>query len=259
MTKKTTKKNGQVEKWYKFFYEKPFATVTYTKVETAKKQLKLLKALSPRIDKSCKIFDQCCGWGSFCRVAATETRAERVLGIDLSEHFINEAKKMPNCPPSLEFKVANALYYAEDGEFDIATCWHTSCAYSTVDDENMMQFKCLSKSLKLGGFFLVDTINPMYVKKHFIDRKCRIEDDGTIVATWYHLADNILSSAWRIASFSDDKISTFCGLTKMYTMTEYDKMLRKVGLKVVGALGDYDGNRLSDDLGRMILFGIKLS
>lgn len=251
--------NSQRNKWYLDFYSKPFAMVTYTDLDIVEKQWNFLKTIAPKIDDKTKIFDQCCGNGIFARRAASAAENPvRVLGIDISKSSIKIAKEAQPLFKNLEYRVADALYYCEDNEFDIATCWHTSCAYSIIDAENIKQFDCLSKSLKRGGVFVIDTINPEYVYGHFIDRKCRIEDDGTIIATRYHLAGNILSSTWKITSFENDKVSTCFGFTKMYSMSQYEKMLNDVGLKLIGCFGDYDGRALSCELGRMILHGVKL-
>lgn len=258
---------NQLKNWYCDFYSKPFSKVTFTDVKAAAKQLELLESLAPFMDSETKLFDQCCGDGTFATVASAAKKI-KTIGIDQSTRVIDVAKRRLDNPtmktylPELEklvtFKVADVLSYVEEDEFDIATCWHTSCAYSSVDSENIKQFECMSRSLKHGGFFIIDTINPVFVKKHFYDRKCRIEDDGTIVATWYLLVGNILSSTWKIASYNDDKMTTFKGMTKLYTQREYEKMLKSVGLEVIGCLGDYEGHLVNDELGRMILFGVNL-
>lgn len=242
--------------WFKDFYAKPFAKTTYSNANLAFKQLGLLKDITGFLDPETKIFDQCCGDGTFACMVASNTDVNRILGIDLSEHFIEEAKTKGQLFQNLEFKTVDALSYVEENTFDIATCWKNSCSYSFDDNENLKQLDCMSRSLKNGGLFVIDTLNIEFIANHFVDRMSCIEDDGTIIARLYQLDANVLSSSWKVIT-PDDKISKYSGATKLYSIDEWKQRLKKVGLQLVGAFGDYDGMPVSSELGRLILHGVK--
>lgn len=76
----------------------------------------------PFIGKNKKILDVACGQGEGSRQLA-ET-GNKVLGVDLSSEYIENAKKhFPN--PNILFKVADALTFKSPRQFDAITSMHT--------------------------------------------------------------------------------------------------------------------------------------
>lgn len=115
----------------------------------------------------------------------------------------------------------------------------------------------MSRNLKRGGRFIIDTINPEYVEANF---KRRIEDhldDGTMVVRKYLLKDGILSSEWKVTG-KNEIYSVFTGMTKLYTLPQYVEILASIGLRIVDVVGNYNSDELSIKTGRMIMFGEKI-
>lgn len=248
--------------WYVSFYEQEFASkLTYTSVGFAGKLVKFmieaLKRASGAEFTSClKIYDQCCGSGSFAFAVDKLGLGNKVVGVDIAEPARRLARLCDD-RPNLKFHWADVLKYVEPEEFDICTCWHTSCCYSLDDANNLLQFKRMSECLKPGGLFIVDTINLEHVKANFIEKRADILDDDTIVARWYELAGNDLSSKWRVYK-QDGTHKTFYGHTRLYSLGELVKMLFSVDLHVLGSAGSYEFDPVSLDFGRMILYGVKV-
>ncbi len=256
-----TAKESQKEEWFRDFYGgENFAVTTYSDKVQAAAQLAFLESAmflvwKRKLSSGMRALDQCCGIGSFAR-AFSEKHGNEVVGIDLSNHFIEVARAASLGNNLVMFEVADAREWNGAESFDICTCWRTSCAYSRDDVVNLKQFESMSRSLKKGGLFVIDTINPAYIKKHFREKWCEQRDDGTIIARWYFLADGMLSSKWTIVDTSD-VVSHYCGMTKLYAKEQYVTMLAGVGLKVVDVVGGYGFDTLNDDSGRMVLYGVK--
>ncbi len=256
-----TARETQKEEWFREFYGgENLALATYSDDTWAASQLGFLESAmlrvgQRRLSSDMRVLDQCCGIGCFARALA-QKHGNEVVGIDLSEYFIEAAEAASLGSHLVTFVVADAREWSGAENFDICTCWRTSCAYSRADDVNLKQFERMSKSLKKDGLFVIDTINPAYIKKHFRRKWSEIRDDGTIVARWYFLEDGMLSSKWTIVK-PDDAVFHHCGMTRLYTREQYETMLANVGLKVVDVVGNYGFDALSDDTGRMIFFGEK--
>lgn len=248
--------------WYVSFYEQEFASkLTYTSVDFADKLVEFMiealkRAKGAEFTSSLKIYDQCCGSGSFAFAVDKLGLGNKVVGVDISE-MARRLARFCDDKPNLKFHCANVLKYAEPEEFDICTCWHTSCCYSLDDADNLLQFKRMSECLKPGGLFIIDTINPEHVKANFIEKKADILDDDIVVARWYALAGNDLSSKWKVYK-QDGTYEIFDGHTRLYSLGELVKMLFSVDLHVLGAAGSYEFDPVSPDFGRMTLYGVKV-
>lgn len=260
------RENGE---WFEKFYSKSFSNVTYTGACDASQYINFLQKCThfkdyqtqEAVDRArwpeLKIFDQCCGDGSVSAAMASQLRS-RVLGVDLSKRAIKDARKRFASVSGLQFKVADAREFYIDDAFDVVTCWHFSCSYSKDDATNMKQLECMSKSLKRDGLLVLESMNPNFIRKNFVEKRARILDDGTIVGTWYKLSGKMLSSTWKTCS-KNNVIETFTGMTKLYSCDEYCAMLAAVGVEVIASFGSLRCDILSDEFGRMILVGIKKS
>lgn len=252
--------NDGREEWFERFYGRDFADLTYTASWDACRYAGFLRSVlsttpaGPGTEKL-KILDQCCGNGSVSAAMAVELRS-RVLGIDLSSRSIDMAKKMHAGVDGLSFEVADARVFRKDSEFDAVTCWHNSCSYSEDDAVNAMQFECMGKSLKDGGMLIIDSVNPSFIEKHFIERRNHVLGDGSAVETRYRLSGKVLSSVWELKTKRGD-VETFDGMSKLYDYGEYRAMLEEVGIEVVAVYGSLERDIISDDVGGMILVGVK--
>lgn len=105
------------------------------------------------------ILDLACGKGRHSNFLASQ--GMHVLGVDLSEENIKIAQKqaVSNC----EFKVGDMRHIPHTNTFDMVVNLFTSFGYFEEKDENTQVLREVFKSLKPGGTFLFDYLNPPYV------------------------------------------------------------------------------------------------
>ena len=254
-------KRMKYDNWHISFYKQSFAhKLTYTSTDKADEMVKFMKEALKRskdieFSGDLKIYDQCCGNGSFVFAVDNLGLENKIVGVDMAESIIALANSSTN-NKNLKFYCADVCKYVEPKAFDICTCWHTSCCYSMDDTINLLQFKKMSECLKPGGLFIIDTINPEFVRANFIQKKAEILDDDTIIARWYTLEENDLSSKWTIYNKNGTN-DTFYGHTRIYSVEDLTKMLYSVGLHVIDIVGNYEFDPINNNLGRMILYGVK--
>lgn len=237
--------------WFKSFYNMPFSDVTYT---TENDAVAVARFFNEIAGKPCKILDQCCGNGTIDIELAK--CGHSVVGVDTSSRAIENAKvaRARELDSRAIFKVGDVRDYFEDQAFDACTSWHSSCAYSEDDATNIKQFENMSRSLRDGGLFVIDTMNPDYIRKHFKPVRTDVINNSTIYRD-YRLdeEDSMLKSKWYVSESGD----ILFGQTKLYTLPQYIEMLASVGLCIERAVGGYSFEELTDDVGRLIMIGVK--
>lgn len=237
--------------WFKSFYSMPFSDVTYTTENDAVAVARFFNEIARR---PCKILDQCCGNGTIDIELAK--CGHSVVGVDTSSRAIENAKvaRARELDSRAVFKVGDVRDYFEDQAFDACTSWHSSCAYSEDDATNIKQFENMSRSLRDGGLFVIDTMNPDYIRKHFKPVRIDVINNSTVYRD-YRLdeEDNMLKSKWHVSESG----YMLVGQTKLYTLPQYTEMLASVGLCIERAVGGYSFEELTDDVGRLIMIGVK--
>lgn len=115
-----------------------------------------LKLLFPDLQGK-SVLDLGCGYGWHCRFAA-EQGAVRVLGIDLSEKMIAEAKKR-NGEPGIEYRVCGIEEYEYP---EVAwDCVVSNLALHYIEDIEQV-FQKVYRTLTTGGIFLLNMEHPVF-------------------------------------------------------------------------------------------------
>ena len=102
-----------------------------------------------RLSRGDAALDVACGTGKLTAALATAVGREgRVVGIDLSEAMLDEARRAFGELPSVEFRLGNALALPlEDGSFDAATIAFGLRNLSSFEDG----FREMARAVRSGG------------------------------------------------------------------------------------------------------------
>ena len=115
-----------------------------------------LKPLFPDLQGK-SVLDLGCGYGWHCRFAAGRG-AKRVLGLDLSEKMIAEAKKR-NLEPEIEYCVCGIEEYEyPENTWD---CVVSNLALHYIEDIGQV-FQKVCRTLTPGGIFLLNIEHPVF-------------------------------------------------------------------------------------------------
>ena len=104
-----------------------------------------------------RVLDLGCGYGWHCKYAADQGAVE-VLGLDLSENMIAEARRR-NSDPAITYRVCGMENY--DYPESTWDCVISNLAMHYVEDLNWI-FAAIRKTLIPGGLFLLNMEHPVF-------------------------------------------------------------------------------------------------
>ena len=194
-----------------------------------------------RLPRGARILDVPCGYGR--HAAALARRGYVVLGVDLSRAMIAEGRRRFSEGPGLRFRRGDMRRIAFHEEFDAVVNLYTSFGYFRAA-QNAQVLRRMAQALKPGGRLIVDHRDPVYdatvpgrlwyragrrrliLEHRRFDRRSGIVDTTQIVLTAGRRS--AVQRRFRIQEFS---------------LTRWRRMLRRAGLRLLGAYAGYGGRR----------------
>jgi SAM-dependent methyltransferase len=170
--------------------------------------------------KGKNILDIACGNGNF--LIQIHNYGFYGCGIDLSEKFINHAKKIANKNNlNIEFHLKDIVNFSFEKKFDIATCWFDSLNY-ILEKENLLKvFKNTYDSLKKNGHFIFD-MNTIYGFANVWTDNDGLIQQNTDKTFEVHFSDYDFEknlASLEVVFFKKTKSGTW----KKYTETHFEK------------------------------------
>jgi SAM-dependent methyltransferase len=104
----------------------------------------------------------------------------RVTGIDISDYFINLAKKTSQTARINVFYIVGDIMHKKiPGKFDAVLNIFTSLSYLENDRKNELFIKRLCQYTKRGGRLIIEIINPVALTKYYKEKESVLLKDGT--------------------------------------------------------------------------------
>ena len=203
------------------------------------------------------VLDLCCGTGR--HASALSTRGWKVVGLDISLNLLRLAKarmKGLNGYALVRGDMQHLPFNA--GIFVTAVSMFTSFGYLPSESHDVKSFREVARTLKAGGCFLIDVVNRDYLfcvfqKKDwgefpsfYMLEKRTLEPDGSR-----------LHSRWTLVDKNEKTQRNFSHDLRLYSRSQLQNLLQKVGLAIEKAYGNYDGQRIRKDSPRLILLARK--
>jgi ubiquinone/menaquinone biosynthesis C-methylase UbiE len=239
--------------WYVESFKQDYLKIyAHRNDETAEQEVDLIISLLGMKTGSA-VLDLCCGHGRHSRALAR--RGFQVTGLDLSEVLLAEARRRQKELPAIRYVRGDVRHIPFKNEFDYVLNLFTSFGYFEERAENIKVFEGISRALKTNGMYLIDFLNPGYVKRNLkpfskrqvdqfeiIERR-RIEDGKVVKVIEVRDGENVRNYEERVQLIDSD------------TMMD---MLKDVGLEVTGIYGDLQGEDYDAvHSPRMVLVGRK--
>jgi SAM-dependent methyltransferase len=141
--------------------------------------------------------------------------------------------------------------------FDAVTSFFTSFGYFHRPEEDAAVLLSVARSLRRGGGFFLDYLNPSEVMRNLLPRTereangLRITEERWIDNTRQRVnkRTQVLSGTALVAEFAES--------VRLYTAQELDAMLHAAGLRVEGCFGGYDGRAYTETSERTIFLARK--
>jgi SAM-dependent methyltransferase len=192
-------------------------------------------------------WDLCCGKGRHS--IYLNSKGYRVIGTDLSEQSILEAKK--NESNSLDFYTQDMRKLFRTNYFDVVFNVFTSFGYFDTKLEDKNVFDSVYKSLKSNGIFVFDFLNGQFVKNNLI-----VNSNQTIDGISFNISKKIENNTViKSIDFEDNNQHFhFEERVKLFDTSYFETLAKECNFKILHTFGNYQLEKFDTNLApRLIL------
>lgn len=202
-----------------------------------------------------RILDLCCGNGRHSRALHSHGYTN-VFGIDYSYPLLKHAWSENS---RIDYSRADMrMLPFLNASFDALLTFFTTFGYFKTNTENIGVLHEISRVLKPGGWFLLDYLNPQYVKTHFEPESVKEYGEYQIIERRQFSRDYERIEKEIIIENWGGKNHTFYESVRLYSYQEMIDMLNSADLYIFGCMGSFDGRAYETNSPRMILFGTRV-
>ena len=206
------------------------------------------------LEHGARVLDMACGHGRHAIELAA--RGFRVTGVDISEPSLAIARERADARGvDVELVRRDMRELGATSAFDAVLCMGSSFGFFDDDDDARVVERA-ARSLRPGGRLLVDTVNDLWLARHFQPRAWRTLADGTVLAQERRLdARSRRSSAIWTLIRPDRSRGELRHSMRVYSCPELQRLLTQANLEADGVWGGTDGSEYGLDSRRLIVSG----
>lgn len=203
------------------------------------------------------ILDAPCGAGRHVRAFAR--RGFCVVGVDLSSELLALAKKRSMAEACVHWMRADVRRVGlRSAAFDVVVNLFSSFGYFFEESENWTALKELIRTLRIGGWLVLDFMNAPHVRKHLRSFSERMTSAGWLVREWRSISGDPPRVAKRTRiTFPDQTEKELFESVRLYEPEELHEALVDAGLVELRRFGMYSGEPWSESSPRVIFVGRK--
>ncbi|WP_308638710.1 class I SAM-dependent methyltransferase [Paenibacillus silvisoli] len=207
------------------------------------------------------VLDIGCGMGR--HALALALLGYEVTGIDLSDALLQKAREH-NSESRIRSLVQGdmrELPFA-DGSFDATVNLFTSFGYFEDEADNQRVLNEIRRVLKPQGAFLIDFMNPVYVKEHLVPHSERIDaETGNYISERRTAVDGWVVKQIEISERDRPESGRrYEERVRLFPLSWFEQALAAAGLQLERCYGDYEGRSYDERQSpRMILKGRAVS
>jgi SAM-dependent methyltransferase len=174
-----------------------------------------------------RVLDVPCGDGRISLELAA--RGYEVAAVDITDRFLVEARqKAEERGLTVRFERDDMRDLAFDAEFDAAINFGGSFGYFD-DEQNIKVVSSVSRALRRGGRFLIDTPTPETIFPRYRERLWRVTGDVLVLTeNRYAHETGRIDGEWTMVS-PDGRRETRRSSIRLYTYRELSVLLRESG------------------------------
>lgn len=200
------------------------------------------------------ILDVCCGFGRHSNLLAKE--GFKVTGIDITEKYINRAKKGKESNNNPEFLHQDLLTYKKNDNFSFAINLFTSFGLLEDEEDEIKGLENVFASLKKGGKYLIDIQGKELLCRDY-EKNIWFESGDVKVFLEYTILNSFTTLRSRWLYYKDNKMFEKSFDTRIYSALELATLLSSIGFEKVDIFGDLKGNPYDINAKRLIVVGTK--
>ncbi|MEQ8926836.1 MAG: class I SAM-dependent methyltransferase [Fulvivirga sp.] len=236
------------KEWFGEWFDSPYYHVLYKHRDHEEAQA-FIDNLTDYLDvsKSHKILDLACGKGRHS--IYLNKKGFDVVGVDLSAQNIEYAKRYEN--DRLHFDIHDMREPFAHEEYDFILNLFTSFGYFDTKEEHLRAIKSVADSLKPGGIFILDFLNPYTVVHHLKPNETKRIGEIEFNISKHLSADDYII---KDIEFNDGgKQYHFQEKVKALRRKDFLAFFLKAGLTIEHVFGDYElSPYLAEESDRMI-------
>lgn len=222
----------QQPNWYESWFDTKYYHILYKDRNYREAQI-FMDNLTHYLNlpEKAKVLDLACGKGRHS-IYLNQLGFD-VIGADLSENSIAEAKKNEN--DSLHF-VVHDMRESYEEKFDAIFNLFTSFGYFEKEEDNFQTLVAIKESLSEYGFAVIDFMNVHTVLDNLIP-----EEIKTVDGIEFHIKRFVLDGfiVKQIDFEAEGKQHHFEEKVKAYTLEDFQAMMDKAGIYLLDTFGDY--------------------
>lgn len=227
--------------WTKSFFRKEIFTPGSPEAEgaAAEETAFLWKVLG--LKKGSRVLDMPCGTGRHALRLAR--RGASVLGVDITEEYLREARRAAKGRPNLRYVRGDMRRMPLKDEFDAAINLWTSFGYFEDPADDLKTLRAYWRALKPGGLLLMDMADITLIRSKLQSRSWTLRSDGAYVledAVYLGGFDPKVANEWTVLK-PGKKARRSRFVVRAYDKARLCAALRKAGFAPVRtwkALGD---------------------
>lgn len=225
------------EKWFNSpLYEKLYS---HRNTDDAAKLAGIIEEVIP-VRTHSDLLDLACGRGRHSILLAK--KGYDVTGIDLSETAIRKARKRAQRKGINNVQFRTGDMRENPGViFDAIVSLFTSFGYFFEDEENVRVLKNVRGMLKRDGLFLMDYLNPSYVKKNLVIEEKKIIE-GVRFNIKRAIEDNMVFKTISLTDPQTGKPIKHTERVKLYDLEWFHTHKAECGLEISAVFGNYHGD-----------------
>lgn len=219
-------------KWYTSWFDTPYYHILYKDRNYREAQI-FMDNLTHYLNlpEKAKVLDLACGKGRHS--IYLNQLGYDVIGADLSENSIAEAKKNEN--ETLHF-VVHDMRDAYQEKFDAIFNLFTSFGYFDCEGDDLKTLIAIKESLTEYGFAVIDFMNVNCVLNNLISQETKTIDGIEFRLKKYVQEQFIVKEI----DFDDDgEHFHFIEKVRAYTLEDFQSMMSQAGIYLLDTFGDY--------------------
>lgn len=250
-------KSSMEEAWYNRSFGKDYLLVyKHRDMQGAYEEVRAMVGWLS-LPRGAQVLDLCCGMGR--HAMALRDFGFDVTGMDLSKTLLDEAVQHDD--GGEEGRLVNWVHgdmrsVPLAGPYDAVVNLFTSFGYFDKDEENEQVLLEISRLLDANGRWIIDFLNPAYIRDNLVPRSVRMEGATQIeelrkIEAGYVLKSILLQEPERVERRYEEQV-------RLYELDDFKRMLNEAGLVLDAVYGGpdqspYDRHRSP----RMIMVGHK--
>ncbi|WP_054956193.1 class I SAM-dependent methyltransferase [Paenibacillus dakarensis] len=206
-----------------------------------------------KLPSQSKVLDLCCGAGRHSLALSDE--GYQVTGIDLSDVLLEEARELDQEKAVTWIASDMRQLPVENSVFDAVLNLFTSFGYFTRDEEHIKVLEEIYRVLRPGGRFIIDFLNPSYVKQNLVPESSR-ESEGQQIHERRQIENGYVKKEITITDADGGEARHYEERVKLYTLDAFKFMVEEAGLCIDQVHGSYDEDQYEPKTSpRMIFVG----